>query len=608
VGAASGTGLKSLKYKIFEIGICDHPLGDGASYSGCLALYQSPNAPMNMGPPGGDLSGTAGDARTNGGYTNLLDPAQRATLSTPVTLDSSAARSYVSGYIKWWYAMKFSAELTQPGATVPYLYTHDGATMMSQGGLAPYTTLSNIGLVAPPAEEAVAVFDNGGTNFNFQAPFVIRPEDITNQTSFVVDLLFDPDGIVQSFAGAPTPLQGSVADKLGNQIYMPYLSLTPLAHRHCEQVVREVYLGTVGLDVHQFSLRVELFYLASDPQKGIYGANVTALVSSATERPYQVPKVASVSVAPDGTVQLLDEQQNTLIAGLLRRATLGASSAASFGCQATVPEACTAPVPVSLVLQRLDLLPQVGTCTCKSGQDCGTGQVCVAGTCVSCGGAGTNGLACPNGFLCCGSSCLDPSANSGNCGACGATCAAGNTCAAGKCTCGSDGRTCAPGTSACSPCAKGCGSGACACASSADCPDPNEVCQGGSCVACSTATAGNKCKSGLSCCGKCVDTTIDPQNCGGCGMTCSASHVLAAACVKGACKPACTPGYADCGGTNDGCETQMDDTHCGSCQTMCTASNTCSLALGYRCALRSNSGCSLDYDCASAHCVNNICQ
>ncbi len=54
---------------------------------------------------------------------------------------------------------------------------------------------------------------------------------------------------------------------------------------------------------------------------------------------------------------------------------------------------------------------------------------------------------------------------------------------------------------------------------------------------------------GLVCClGTCVNTTNDPQNCGGCGTTCSglSSMCHQAVCAPAACTPACTAGQTCC--------------------------------------------------------------
>jgi hypothetical protein len=89
---------------------------------------------------------------------------------------------------------------------------------------------------------------------------------------------------------------------------------------------------------------------------------------------------------------------------------------------------------------------------------------------------------------------------------------------------------------------------------------------GGQCAACSG--------SQTLCNGKCVDTKVDPQSCGQCGIVCTGGKL----CAAGACT--CAAGTTDCGGTcvNLGSDAQ----HCGNCTTVCPAAGTCAVGVcGY---------------------------
>jgi hypothetical protein len=74
------------------------------------------------------------------------------------------------------------------------------------------------------------------------------------------------------------------------------------------------------------------------------------------------------------------------------------------------------------------------------------------------------------------------------------------------------------------------------------------------------------------CGGACIPTSVDPNNCGGCGVTCGAAEV----CSSGACIAAsggCPPGTTPCGRT---CvDLQTDDNHCGSCPKVCDTGTGC---------------------------------
>lgn len=92
------------------------------------------------------------------------------------------------------------------------------------------------------------------------------------------------------------------------------------------------------------------------------------------------------------------------------------------------------------------------------------------------------------------------------------------------------------------------------------CP-PESYCSGGRCY----------CNAGLSVCyGKCVNTNSDPSNCGSCGNNC---FVAAAVCMNGICQcgsPAFAWGEKLCSGM---CvDTNIDRNNCGGCGIYCPGS------------------------------------
>jgi cytochrome c peroxidase len=73
------------------------------------------------------------------------------------------------------------------------------------------------------------------------------------------------------------------------------------------------------------------------------------------------------------------------------------------------------------------------------------------------------------------------------------------------------------------------------------------------------------------CNGMCLSVESDPNNCGGCGITCQTGT----SCVMGMCVPsACQPGLTEC--AVGGCvNLQVDFNHCGACANMCDATQAC---------------------------------
>ena len=74
-----------------------------------------------------------------------------------------------------------------------------------------------------------------------------------------------------------------------------------------------------------------------------------------------------------------------------------------------------------------------------------------------------------------------------------------------------------------------------------------------------------------------ANLATDPNNCGACGLVCSANHVPMPSCDGGVCNGACAAGWADCDGNmqTDGCETDLSSNliHCGGCGLVCSVNH-----------------------------------
>ncbi len=191
-----------------------------------------------------------------------------------------------------------------------------------------------------------------------------------------------------------------------------------------------------------------------------------------------------------------------------------------------------------------------GSCalTCAPDQGCANG-VC-SGSAGSCG-AGTVGMFCdldagPT-YLCCpGRNCTDVRTDPLNCGGCSEVCPTETYCIDGNClatSCNTDTQD--------DPCqlADGGEGGCCNSACLDVLNDPlncggcmssctgNETCAYGVCAfdVCTPSELGGPCHTdggtGLCCTSGCADTSSDPANCGGCGISCGD-----AGCLEGACE------------------------------------------------------------------------
>ncbi|MFO0558734.1 MAG: hypothetical protein U0269_12025 [Polyangiales bacterium] len=94
---------------------------------------------------------------------------------------------------------------------------------------------------------------------------------------------------------------------------------------------------------------------------------------------------------------------------------------------------------------------------------------------------------------------------------------------------------------------------------------------GGATASDGSADGGPQCPTYQSFCGgRCIPTSVDPNNCGGCGVRCAAAQV----CVSNGCTDACPRGLTACSGTC--ADLHSDNAHCGACGMACAAGTACS--------------------------------
>jgi hypothetical protein len=239
-------------------------------------------------------------------------------------------------------------------------------------------------------------------------------------------------------------------------------------------------------------------------------------------------------------------------------------------------------------------------CNASSGDGCETTILTDINNCGACGNVcpRTGGTATCTGGVC-GITCnanlgncdgllnngceTDLRTSAANCTACNVACSAANatpSCSASVCGVAS----CNTGFGNCdglagNGCERNLNSDNANCGACGNICPSGQVCSGGTCQV--------SCGSLAVCSGTCRDTAIDPDNCSGCGMACSATGMATRTCAAGTCNGTCATGRADCNANlrSDGCETDTNATAtaCGGCGMACSTSNITAACSGGNC-------------------------
>jgi len=326
-GAASASTLESLKYAVSGISICESMQTTGSGFSNpqnCISLYQRAGSEIPQYGLNDDWTPLANMARGNDdGYIDLLSASSRTQLAAETVLTHEHVRSYHYGIITWALPIKVKAKIGMTDGS--FLYTHDGVNKFETSGVdgwRAYFTEPSLPLTQAPAEEAVVLLPNGGNWFKFQSPFTITSADIDERRAFVLDLVFNPDGIVKGFANSSA--FGSIktrgaAGAPSYDITVPMLDLAPVPHRASEDVMRESYLGTTSIDGNSFNVRVELYYVDGDAAGTVYGVDVKSLVNADTTAvPPELTKISFLERGDDGALNFASFTHAPVITGMQR--------------------------------------------------------------------------------------------------------------------------------------------------------------------------------------------------------------------------------------------------------------------------------------------------
>ena len=363
-GAASATTLESLKYHVASISICESMDTNGSGFSNpqnCIDLYHREQSEFPMYGLNDDWTPLANAARSDDtGYIDLLSASSRAQLGSATVLTHQHVRSYNYGIINWALPIKVKAKVAMNDGT--FLYTHDGVNKFEAVGVdnwRAYFTEPSVPLNTAPAEEAVVLLPNGGNWFKFQSPFTITNADIDERRAFVLDLVFNPDGIVKGFtnSGALGTISQRGVAGARSDITVPMLDLAPVPHRASEDVMRESYRGTMSVDGSSFDVRLELYYVDGDAAGTVYGVDLKSLVNADTTAvPPELMKISFLDRGDDGALSFSSFKHVPVITGMqrvtgssgdthvaLRCATHGDRAAVEGGA-AIMAQTCPSPV------------------------------------------------------------------------------------------------------------------------------------------------------------------------------------------------------------------------------------------------------------------------
>lgn len=345
IGSPQAVDLKSLKYYITSIQLCQEAQLSGTGFSGaqhCIELYK--NAP----PSAPDYNEyTVEEAQADDDpehYVDLMTAEGQAKLRRPVTLEVEVGKegkpdsgvsptgAYKYGSIGFYRPIKVTAEFPMIGQPNQYFRTRSvtkidpGPTL--QGGF--NTEKVEIGdTLSGPTEETTYMLNNGGAFFMFQKPFVVTQADVDNQAEIKIDLVFNPENFGQAY-DRQAPSQNcadepysAICDPKNNVVIdMPYVRMNPVPRKTGERTRKETYL----MDYAEHSkLRIELYYNDGDSEAGVQGVDSAVVYDAEATMPSNntiasnfVSQTGSI-LSNDASVTLMDYQHSPNLEGLLRR-------------------------------------------------------------------------------------------------------------------------------------------------------------------------------------------------------------------------------------------------------------------------------------------------
>ncbi len=359
-GQNTEADLVELAYAVRTIAICRTITTAGSAFSSptdCLTVYDAPPVTELAYDPAGSLAPLAAVARTlDAPFVDLMTNEGRARLAGTHTITSTDAHEYQYGYITWYPPIKVRGSVRVSAAST--LRTHDGETtvIVMPDGFRQYITTSPTPLASASAERAVVILPNGGNWFKFQRPLVIAPGDVSRALDagtpgggdgggdaggdagdpvaagaaasgdYDLDLVFDPEALLSAFSErALESSRVSLVDSSGAGIHVPMLDLAPIVRTAGKTTVREEWTADLGASL---GYRLSLYGLDPDPNRAIYGvlSRLTMTGSAVASGDwFDAPKIAGVTVAPDGSLSFQDAAGTDVVRAFTRPPTAAAA-------------------------------------------------------------------------------------------------------------------------------------------------------------------------------------------------------------------------------------------------------------------------------------------
>lgn len=352
IGTSKASELESLSYRLGYVSLLNSVTTNGSGWSNPTGnwdiLNDSESTPLSS------PDAAYGDSK----FINILDKAALGRLTNKVVYTDKNVGTYNFAMMNWSQAIRFKSTVTLSDGTKLYskkpVSYEPPDSSSTGGGSTRYTSIGN-NLTTGPAEEAVVWSDSGGTYFKLQKPFEITQADIDSKTSFKIAFAFDSDGIVRGLKQNGKD-GGTLVDATGGfKMQTPYLSIAPVVARESETIMRETYLLRHSETGRSFDVRLSLYYIKEDADKGIRAVNTSVLytetIKGASQGNRALENIFSIATNPDSTISLRDSLGQDVFSNFKRLAKVGDTGTLSGFCR--VQAACGAGTSMPYVLVSL---------------------------------------------------------------------------------------------------------------------------------------------------------------------------------------------------------------------------------------------------------------